>query len=133
MGEKALTPEELRDRRKGLQILVRKKFKLKKDRQFARSCRGDSQDSHNEASPDSDDAPFPCDDDNNSDLTGNGDEDDIEQSKVKAGASTTIIRKENQFKILLLVSSFDQLAILVYFVNKADPNFAFLSPSKSDS
>ena len=130
MGEKVLTHEELRDSRKGLQILVREKLKLKKARQFARSCRGDSQDS--------DDAPFPFDDDNNSellgDLAGNGDEDNSEQSKGKAGASTnTIVKKEKQFKSLLPATSFDQLAILVHFVNKADPNFAFLSPSKSDS
>ena len=99
MGEKVLTHEELRDSRKGLQILVREKLKLKKARQFVRSCRGDSQDSHNEASADS---PFPCDDDNNSellgDLTGNGDEDDIEQSKGKAGASLPFSERKLSLK-----------------------------------
>ena len=40
-----MTPEEHKERKRGMQLLKRKKLKLGKIRQFARSCRKDTKDS----------------------------------------------------------------------------------------
>ena len=124
-GDKAMTLEEQRERKRGLQQLVRKNVKLRKVRQLALSCRKDRQGS-NPVLTDEDEDLFenvePMEDSNSNPaelpppaptLT-----DEVSSQQIYKGSKV--------FKALLPSSSDDQLALLASFVESSDPNFSFL-------
>ena len=136
-GEAAMTPEELKERKKGLQQLVRNKLKLRQVRQLARSSRKDSLDTANDQiEEDSDEliednvggvdvgigeasqnVPLSCEDDNNG---SHGDDSSTTTS------DSTLYRRETCFKSILPATFSDQLALMFSFVKQSEPFLSFL-------
>ena len=134
-GEAAMTPEEGRERKKGIQQLVRNKLKLRQMRQLTRSLRKDSPDTVNDSIEGvSEDLLKDNVEDEDIDIGGSSQHVPLDDNNGHKGedsftntSAPTLYRKEKYFNSFLPETVSDQLALMFSLVKQSEPSLSFLA------